>query len=89
MYIINQTDVEVSYTLKGGPLTMILTCCDLDPGEVEEWETPRWAGSGPLNLVVEVVVAKKVKVAQGQAEDTVYIEGTTDDWSLRVVSPGG
>ena len=84
MHIINRTDVEASYTLKGGPLMMILSYCDLDPGEEEEWVTPRWAGSAPLKLEVEVRVGDAVQVAQSSPEQTVWIEGTTDSWSLRV-----
>lgn len=84
MRILNHTDVEARYTLKGGPLMMILSFCDLDPGEEEEWETPRWAGSDPIQLEVEVTVGKDVKVAKGTPEQTVWIEGTTDAWTLRV-----
>jgi hypothetical protein len=83
MRIINHTDIEVRYTLKGGPLVMILSTCDLDPGEEEVWETPRW-GKGPMKLEIEVQIGETTLVAHGEPEQTVWIEGTNGQWRLRV-----
>lgn len=40
MRIINRTAQQVAYELKGGPLRMTLSKCDLSPGEEEVWSSP-------------------------------------------------
>jgi hypothetical protein len=41
MRICNRSDRTLNYELRGGPLRMTLSTCDLEPGEDEEW-TPRY-----------------------------------------------
>lgn len=40
MRIVNETGVEVHYEIKGGPLRMTMSTCDLLPGEEELWRFP-------------------------------------------------
>ena len=37
MHIVNRSSRAVTYELRGGPLRMTLSTCDLEPGDEETW----------------------------------------------------
>ena len=84
MRIVNGTDTEISYELKGGPLKMTMSTCDLLPGEEEVWTSPYRAQR--LDVACEVVVTVGDTVLKTDAPDhaTVTVEGSGDAVTLKV-----
>lgn len=75
MRIVNETAGEVHYEIKGGPLRMTMSTCDLSPGEEEVWRSP-YRG-------VQTVCEVHVEVAGTVHKATVAAEAT-----LRVTDQG-
>lgn len=71
MRICNRTDRVVSYELRGGPLRMTLSTCDLESGEDEEW-TPRYRGeSVECELIVQCEGERRVRAISSDATVTL------------------
>lgn len=54
MRIVNVTDRPLTYEILGGPVRMVMSTCELAPGEVEEWEVPPAYRSAGLETEVRV-----------------------------------
>lgn len=54
MRIVNGTGVEIHYEIKGGPLRMTMSTCDLLPGEEEVWRQPYRGLMPECEVLIEV-----------------------------------
>jgi hypothetical protein len=52
--IVNATAVEIHYEIKGGPLRMTMSTCDLLPGEEEVWRQPYRGLMPECEVLIEV-----------------------------------
>lgn len=71
MRIVNATDVEISYELKGGPLKMTMSTCDLSPGEDDEWVSPYRTLAIDCEIHIQVGEASLSAAAKSDATVTV------------------
>lgn len=82
MRIVNATGHEISYELRGGPLRMVLSTCDLAPGEEETW-TARYR-TDEVACEVTVTLADERLRIEARDADTVIVEPFGDEWRLRL-----
>lgn len=80
MRIHNQTDEVVTYELRGGPLMMILSTCDLEPGEIEEYK-PRFRDNVQCEVVAFIGDLKVVGRARDDEDVVIVAEG--DGYAVR------
>lgn len=78
MRIINRTDRLISYELKGGPLRMTLSKCDLEPGEEEVWESPYRVQRLDVDCELHVIVDDMPYMMKAGDTDTVAVEQDDD-----------
>lgn len=71
--IVNELSIPVSYELKGGPLRMTLSKCDLDPGEEEVWESPYTALGTEVACELHVLVEERPLSVEAAATATVAV----------------
>jgi len=70
VHIRNETDSEVVYELRGGPVMMTLSKGWIDPGEADEWIPPNHAIGACMVVVHEDDVFHS---AQGTSENDYVI----------------
>lgn len=90
MKIVNRTEREVTYELRGGPERMILSTCDLSPGEQETWTSPYRVMGMQISCEVFVRVEGVEQMISGGERDTVEVvsdAAAACGWSLRCL-PG-
>ena len=83
--IVNGTDQSISYELRGGPLMMTMSECDLLPGESDEWTSPYRRQQLQVTCELHIAVGEEVvavKKAPDNATATVTcVDGT---WSINI-----
>ncbi|HMV66680.1 MAG TPA: hypothetical protein PKA64_07510 [Myxococcota bacterium] len=79
MRIRNRAGQAISYEIRGGPLRMTLSTCELEPGEDETWSARYGVGEVACEVIVEAGDARAVVRAGADATLTVR-----DDGGLRV-----
>jgi len=52
--IVNATDRPLTYEILGGPVRMVMSTCELAPGEVEDWDVPSAYRNASLETEVRV-----------------------------------
>ncbi len=88
MRIVNRLGEDISYELKGGPLRMTLSKCDLEPGEEEVWTSPYKATATRVRC--EVVVLVDGVPLRAEADEDALVEVVPDEaGGARLVVSGG
>ena len=77
MRIENLLDRPISYELKGGPLRMTMSTCDLEPGEHEVWESPYKVQQLDISCELHVLVG-----------DLPLVQAVSEDALVQVVDQG-
>lgn len=85
MELVNRTARKVAYELKGGPLMMTMSTCELAPGETERWSSPyrRQRLDVDLEVIVQVADGPELTTKAGD-RDRVEVVADGDDYVLQV-----
>ncbi|MCB9680282.1 MAG: hypothetical protein H6733_02320 [Alphaproteobacteria bacterium] len=86
MRIINRTDRVVAYELRGGPLRMTMSECDLLPGEEETWDNPYPGAAGTVTCEVRVTVDDTLVVVDASDRAVVEVLAAAEGVQLQVTA---
>lgn len=86
MDIRNDLDEPATYEILGGPVRMILSTCELAPGEVEVWDVPLPLQQAGLETEVRVRVGDDEVRASVGPEASVRIVRDDDTGELALAS---
>jgi hypothetical protein len=81
MRILNETDREIAYELRGGPHMMTLSECDLSPGEEEVWESPY---RHQLDCQIRIQIGDELLVSPVDENAVVHVRGGEGAYRLDV-----
>ncbi len=84
MRILNRTDTDIRYEIKGGPMRMTMSTCDLLPGEDEDWTSPYRRHTGPIACEVWVTVGEQTTKVEAIDDATVTVVGSTGAFEVTV-----
>ena len=81
MKIINELTTDVHYEIRGGPLQMTMSECDLMPNEVEEWHNPDPRG-GVVSCEVLVRVGDHEQQVSVASSAVVRVQPAGASWKI-------
>ena len=82
MRILNRTESDASYELKGGPLRMTMSTCLLAPGEEEVWTSPYRKHGVAVTCEVHVEVGGVTRSITAPEDATVVVEPAEEGFRL-------
>ena len=83
--IVNGTDQSISYELRGGPLMMTMSECDLLPGESDEWTSPYRRQQIQVTCELHIAVRDEVvAVVKAPEHATATVTHTDGKWAIQI-----